>query len=475
MNIGIVSSEAVPFSKTGGLADVAGTLFKILTSSEATTYLFTPYYKKTKEKFNNIEKRVPISVSIGEKTVSGFADVVEYYKNGFVIFIEQDEYFGRDELYGEKGNDYPDNALRFGFFSKAVLEAIKALDLKIDILHLNDWQSALTALLVKDKKLPFKTLYTIHNLGYQGNFDKKYLKELKIDEKYFNMDSIEFYGKISFMKAGIVYADKINTVSPTYAKEILTKEFGEGMEGILNVRKSDLIGILNGIDYDIWNPETDSNIYQNFSKTNIELKEVNKQKLSEEAGLNTKDFPLFGFVGRLASQKGVDILSESLKDFLKKDAAFIVLGTGEKPLEEKLRILSDLYPEKFKLFLTFDDKLAHKIYAGADFFVMPSRYEPCGLGQMIALRYGTLPVVHETGGLKDTIDNYSEITHCGNGISFDEYSADALYKAMEKSVDIFKDKDTFNKLRTVAMNCNFSWENSVNEYLKVYKELLDGD
>ncbi len=474
MNIGIVSSEAVPFSKTGGLADVAGTLFKVLSSRGETTYLFTPYYKKTKEKFSNINKRIPISVSIGENIVSGFIDVVEYYKNGIVIFIEQDDYFGRDELYGEKGIDYSDNALRFGFFSKAVLEAIKILNIKIDILHLNDWQSALIALLVKDKKLPVKTLYTIHNLGYQGNFDKKYLKELNIDEKYFNMNGFEFYGKMSFMKAGIVYADKINTVSPTYAKEILTEEFGEGMEGILNVRKNDLFGILNGIDYDIWNPETDLNIYQNFSKTNIELKEINKQKLIEEVGLNFKEVPLFGFVGRLASQKGVDIFSDSLKDFLKKDVLFIVLGTGEKPLEEKLKALADLYPEKFKLFLTFDDKLAHKIYAGADFFVMPSRYEPCGLGQMIALRYGTLPIVHETGGLKDTIDNYSEITHCGNGFSFAEYSNSALYKAMEKSAQIFKDKDTFNKLRKIAMNCNFSWENSVNEYLKVYKELTNG-
>ncbi|MGB9793857.1 glycogen synthase GlgA [Caldisericum exile] len=475
MNIGIVSSEAVPFSKTGGLADVAGALFKVLTNIGETVYLFTPYYKKTKEQFKQIEKRVPFKIRIDGIDVEGFANLVEFYKNGFAVLIEQDHFFDRDNLYGEKGIDYPDNAIRFGFFDKAVLEIIKVLELKIDVLHLNDWQTGLIPMFVKDKGLPYKTLYTIHNLAYQGNFDKEVLRSLEIDDKYFSIDGLEFYGKVSFMKAGIVFADKISTVSPTYAKEILTEEFGERMEGILRTRKHDLVGILNGIDYEIWNPQNDPLIYRNFDVENINNKKDNKKRFVEEFGLKNANAPLFGMVSRIASQKGLDILSESLKEILNEDLNVVILGTGEKPLEEKLKTLSDLYPEKFKLFLTFDEALAHKIYASSDFFLMPSKYEPCGLGQMIAQRYGTLPLVHEVGGLKDTVDNYSEITQCGNGFSFEEYSSDELTLTIKRALLIFKNESLLLKLIRIGMSCNFSWEQSAKKYLEIYKELRNAN
>lgn len=475
MRIALVSSEAVPFSKTGGLADVAGALFKVLSNLGETVYLFTPYYKKTKEHFPKIDQRLSFSVEIDGKNVVGFANIIEFYKNGFAILIEQDDYFGRENLYGEKGVDYPDNALRFGFFDKAVLKVIETIGLKIDVIHSNDWQTGLIPLFVKDENLPYKTLYTIHNLAYQGNFEPSILKSLNINEKYFNMDGIEFYGKVSFMKAGIVFSDKISTVSPSYANEILTEEFGERLEGILNVRRKDLLGILNGIDYEIWNPKEDHLIYRKFDSDTIENKKENKVYFLKELGLENTSAPLFGMVSRIASQKGLDILSDALKDLLKEEINVVILGTGEKPLEEKLKILSDLYPNKFKLFLTFDEALAHKIYASSDFFLMPSKYEPCGLGQMIALRYGTLPIVHEVGGLKDTIDNFSEITNCGNGFSFSEYSSDALKESIMRAISVFKKEDIMLKLIKIGMNCNFSWEESARKYLEVYKELMNGN
>jgi Glycogen synthase len=289
------------------------------------------------------------------------------------------------------------------------------------------------------------------------------------------MDGMEFYGKVSFMKAGIVFANKISTVSPTYAKEILTPEFGEKMEGILNTRKKDLVGILNGIDYEIWNPKEDTLIYQKFDSETIQNKKENKYAFAKEFGFAQENAPLFGMVSRIASQKGLDILSESLKEVLKEDVNVVILGTGEKPLEEKLKVLSDLYPEKFKLFLTFDEALAHKIYASSDFFLMPSKYEPCGLGQMIALRYGTLPIVHEVGGLKDTVDNYSEITSCGNGFSFGEYSSDALTETIKRAISIFKNSNLMLQLIRVGMSCNFSWEQSAKKYLELYKELKNAN
>ncbi len=469
MRIGIVASEAVPFAKTGGLADVAGTLFKVFREMGNETYLFLPFYKTVKN-VGNTRNAGTISVKIGSQDMEGNI-IVQDEENGAVIFIEQDYYFNRDNLYGTKEGDYPDNAERFGFFDIAVLKAIEKLDLNLDVLHLNDWQSGLIPLFIKDSGMKIGTLFTIHNLGYQGNFEQGILDLLHINRKYFTMEGCEFYGNVSFLKSGIVYSDYISTVSPTYAKEIQTPEYGVGMDGILRKRKDRLIGILNGIDYSAWNPSTDGMIYQNYTLSEITKKKINKEKLAEELKFEISDKPLFGMVSRLAGQKGVDILTDALKDFLKEDVKVVILGTGEKALEDALTELSALYPDKLKALIKFDNTLAHKIYAASDFFMMPSKYEPCGLGQLIALKYGAVPVVRETGGLKDTIDNYNEYTHCGNGFSFEEYSGKALLETLKKANNAYRDRKVYDSIQTIGMLCDFSWGRSAETYLKLFEKI----
>jgi len=469
MNIGIVASEAVPYVKTGGLADVTGTLFNVFGRMGNTVYLFLPYYK-TINNVDNAEKVAEISVKIGSEEITGNV-LTQKTENGTVIFIEQDYYFGRDNLYGTKEGDYPDNAERFGFFDIAVLEAIKKLSLEIDVLHINDWQSGLIPLFIKDRGLKMGTLFTIHNLGYQGNFEQGILDMLHINRKYFTMDSLEFYGNVSFLKSGIVYSTYLSTVSPTYAKEIQTPEYGVGMDGILRARKDHLVGILNGIDYSAWNPQTDTLIFKNYSETNLYGKLVNKQELSKEIGIDTENKPLFGMVSRLAGQKGVDILADALDSFLKEDVRVVILGTGEKKLENALVSLEKKFPDKIKALIKFDNTLAHKIYAASDFFMMPSRYEPCGLGQLIALKYGSVPIVRETGGLKDTIDNYNEYTHCGNGLSFNEYSSNALYDTLIYANKIYNNKPVYENMQRVGMQCDFSWNRSAHKYIEIFEKI----
>ncbi len=470
MKIGIVASEAVPFAKTGGLADVAGTLFNVFRKMGNEVYLFLPLYKTAKN-VEGLHSHGKISVKIGSQEMEGevFTRDVE---NGAVILIDQNYYFGRDSLYGTKEGDYPDNAERFAFFDAAVLESISLLNLKLDVLHLNDWQSGLVPLFIKDRGLKIGTLFTIHNLGYQGNFEQGILDLLHMDRKYFTSEGLEFYGNVSYLKSGIVYSDYIGTVSPSYAKEIQTSEYGVGMDGILRKRKNRLTGILNGIDYTAWNPETDKMIYTNYSASDISGKKSNKAKLAEELGFELENKPLFGMVSRLASQKGVDILVEALSDFLKEDVKVVILGTGEKSLEDALTGLQNSYPDKLKALIKFDNTIAHKIYAASDFFMMPSLYEPCGLGQLIALKYGTVPIVRETGGLKDTIDNYNEYTHCGNGFSFEEYSKEALLNALNRSKDAYNDGKTYKSVRETGMLCDFSWNRSAKTYIKLFKNII---
>ncbi len=469
MKIGIVASEAVPYVKTGGLADVTGTLFKVFGKTGNESYLFLPFYKTVKN-VENLKEAGEIFVKIGSQTVKGniFTSKTE---NGTVIFIEQDYYFGRDELYGTKEGDYPDNGERFGFFDFAVLEAIKKLNLDLDVIHANDWQTGLIPLLIRDRGMKIGTLFTIHNLGYQGNFEQGIIDVLHIDRKYFTMEGFEFYGDVSFLKSGIVFSDYISTVSPSYAKEIMTPEYGMGMDGILRARKDRLVGILNGIDYDVWNPESDSLIYAKYSVNNLFGKKENKRKLSEEIELLTEGKPLFGMVSRLAGQKGVDILAEALNKFLMDDVRVVILGTGEKKLEEKLTELQNEFPDKIRSLIKFDNTLAHKIYAASDFFIMPSKYEPCGLGQLIALKYGSVPIVRATGGLKDTVDNYNEYTHCGNGFSFEEYSATELLETLKRARSIYTDEKIYGTIRQIGMMCDFSWDRSAMEYIKLFEKI----
>lgn len=475
MKIGFVVPEAVPYIKTGGLGDVAGTLPVYLKKLGIETSLIIPLYKKIKEKNIDLELVEESSVKIGgeEYNFSIYKDK-ENSEIG-VYFVENDEFFLRDSLYNTKYGDYPDNYIRFAFFSKVSLDFLVKRE-GVDIIHVHDWQ---TSLLPVYKEIFYpnsnvKTVLTIHNIGYQGIFSKDVLSKVSLPDSLFNIDGLEFYGSINYLKGGILFSDYITTVSPSYAKEIQTKEFGFGLEGVLRKRRKDLFGILNGIDYSYWNPETDKFIKVNYGKESLEKKNENKKLLFNELGINfDPSLPLFSVVSRLVSQKGIDILIGGVDEIMKLPPNFILLGTGDKEFEEDLKSLGKKYHDKFVPLIKFDEGLAHRIYASGDFFLMPSKFEPCGLGQMIALRYGTVPIVRRTGGLKDTIQNYHEKTGCGNGISFDNYDVFDLIEAIKRGVKMFSNSEIYRRVQRIGMNCDYSWNSSSKEYLNLYRRLKE--
>ncbi|MGC8502666.1 glycogen synthase GlgA [Desulfurella sp.] len=472
MNVVLVSSEVFPFSKTGGLADVAGALPKALAENGLKVSVFSPLYKSIDK--TNLSLLLNLNVDFNAQLIKTniyhtLKDRCDFY------FIENEAYFNRDHLYGIGAIDYEDNALRFGFFSKAVLEILKALKINPDIIHSNDWQSALInvylKLFYKDIFAKTKTVFTIHNLGYQGIFDKSYINNLGLPWDVFTLDGLEFYDKVNFLKGGIVFADTVNTVSKTYAKEIQTSENGFGLDGLLKKFSYKLSGIVNGIDIDVWDPKSDKFIDYNFNNPKDKIK--NKSALQKLLGLPIKEVPVFGIVSRLAAQKGMDIFSSSAKELLESNAnvQFIILGSGEKDIEEQIAQLSSQYKDKVSLNLKFDEPLAHKIYASSDFFVMPSKYEPCGLGQMIAYRYGTLPIVRETGGLKDTVKNYSNRSKNPTGFVFEKYDVKELTKTIKKAIELFNKKDELLKIAQYVMSLDYSWKNQAKEYIKLYKKI----
>ncbi|SHH33211.1 glycogen synthase [Thermosipho atlanticus] len=477
MKVALISYEVYPFAKVGGLADVVGALPKYLEKLATSPLVIMPKHKVVEvnaEKYSYKLEKVRESIEIPYLNTKEKFDI--YYSkipntNVPIYFIENEYYFSSDDVYG--GPDLAEQAI---YFSAAVLETLKLIAPDVEIIHVNDWQTALIPVylrtLYKDDPLYKKssTVLTIHNLGYQGIFEPDYIKFSGLPESVLDINGIEFYGKINFLKGGILFADVINTVSPTYAQEIQTKEYGERLDGVLRLRSSDLYGILNGIDYEEYNPETDSRIYVNYSLREIEKKYENKQKLQEELGLPQGDLPVLGIITRLVDQKGLDILADVLRYILLMDVQFVLLGTGDKKYEEMFKKLEKEFPEKVSANITFDINLAQKIYAGSDMFLMPSRYEPCGLGQMYSLRYGTIPVVRYTGGLADTVKEYDEKTFKGNGFGFKEYSSAYLLKAIARAVDFYKNKKVhWRKLVENAMKTDLSWERSAKEYLKLYE------
>ncbi len=452
----MVSSEVVPFSKTGGLADVVGSLPLAIDKLGVDIRVVTPRYKSVKIYGN--EARLDDDVP--------------------VYFIEDEGYFMRDNLYGDKAGDYPDNLERFAFFSKKVLEILKDLDFKPDIIHCNDWQTALIPAYLKTilKDDPFyagiKTVFTIHNIGYQGLFPKEEFPETGLGWDLFSIDGLEFYGKVNILKGGLVFSDIITTVSPTYAREIQTKEFGYGLDGVLAQRKDLIFGIVNGVDYDEWNPSRDKELQYHFSPTKIDGKDKEKIALQREGGLKEDvNAPLIGIISRLADQKGLDIISQIIEPLLDMKVQLILLGTGDEKYHILFERMKRKHPKKASIHLKFDAVLAKKIYAGSDMFLMPSRYEPCGLGQLISLRYGTIPIVRKTGGLADTIIEYNPKTGEGNGFVFERYDADELFGTIRRAVDLYKDKGTWRKLVLKAMKCDFSWEGSAKKYIELYKKI----
>ncbi|MCM8783480.1 MAG: glycogen synthase GlgA [Candidatus Omnitrophica bacterium] len=452
-----VASEVEPFAKTGGLADVAGSLPIAMGKLGVDIRVVMPRYKNMKANGNK-----------------GFLS-----NNVIVYFVNHREYFNRDYLYGTSEGDYPDNLDRFAYFSKEIFNIAKENNFAPDIIHCNDWQTALVPVYLRTifKEDPFfkntKTIFTIHNLAYQGIFPKEQFPRTGLDWSFFNIDGFEFYDKVNIMKGGIIFSDFITTVSPTYSKEIQTKEFGCGLDGLLAKRKDNLVGILNGIDYSIWNPLKDTVIPCRYSYNTIQNKYVNKEYLQLEAGLEiNKDVPLLGIITRLADQKGLDILAPIIETLCKMDLQFILLGTGDKVYHDLFEQIKARYPRKTSINLKFDADLARKIYASSDIFLMPSRFEPCGLGQMISLKYGTIPVVRKTGGLADTIIDYEPRSDTGNGFTFTTYSSVSLLEAIKRTLSVYKDKKAWMRLVKRAMDSDFSWKVSAQKYLKLYRNVL---
>lgn len=458
MKVAFCSSEVFPFAKTGGLADVSAALPKALAEAGCEVKVFLPLYKNIKP----------------DQMRDGFG--VSRRGDLEFFFIKNDQFYLREEIYGTAFGDYPDNLERFTFFSNQVLEVLKKIDFQPEIINCNDWQTswvniALKLLHADDAFYArTKTVLTIHNLAYQGIFDKSKFPLLGLRaEKYFRPEYLEFYDKISLLKGGIILSDLVNTVSPTYAKQIKTLEFGCGLEGVLKERGESVIGILNAIDYNIWDPAIDEHIDKQYNPKTLSDKKLNKRSLQKELGFKVDDNAfLLGMVSRLAEQKGVDILYQALDEILGK-YQLVILGLGDEQYHRMLKEKSDKFKSSFSLNLTFDEQLAHKIYAGSDAFLLPSRFEPCGLSQMISYKYATVPIVNHTGGLVDTVVDASA---GGGGFVFENYAAEDLLLALERAKQVFDNKDQWQKILAKIVTYNFSWETAADHYCQVYKQLL---
>jgi starch synthase len=473
MKVLYVASEALPFMASGGLGDVAGSLPVSLRKRLIGARVVMPLYDSIKQEYKEQMKFIA-SISVPVSWRRQYCGIFEAKHNGVIYyFIDNQYYFKREGIYG-----HYDDAERFAFFARAVLEIIPHIDWKPDIIHCNDWQSALTPLyysIYYANKIGYeniKTVFTIHNIQYQGKYGTELLNDvLGIAPEYNNL--ILYDGLVNFMKAGIECANKVTTVSPTYAKEILDPWFSHGLDPILNQRSWKLCGILNGIDTENYNPETDTNIAVNYNAESYKNgKAANKKALQEEMGLSVRDdVPVIGIVSRLVGHKGFDLIKEVLeKSLWERDVQYVVLGSGEWQYESFFRELHNKYPDKVGVTIGFIPELARKIYAGADLFLMPSKSEPCGLSQMVALRYGTLPIVRETGGLKDSISDCGDGE--GNGFTFQTYDAYDMLGAIYRGVEAYADKGNWDKLVKRAIECDMSWGKSANEYIKMYKSLL---
>lgn len=471
-----MTSEAIPYAKTGGLADVTGSLFREYLKLGEDAYLALPLYRVIKKKYRLEDRGIRIRVRLGERIIGSR---ILFFERSF--FIECDEFFDRDDLYGTSFGDFPDNAERFIFFSKALLEACMVMGLRPDIIHCNDWQTGMIPLFLKTiyKNDFFKktsTVMTIHNMGYQGIFDASKLYLTGLGLEWFNMEGIEFYGKINLLKAGLISADIITTVSKSYAKEIQTPDYGHGLDGLLRKRALDLMGVINGIDTEEWNPASDGFLPERFDLNDLSGKRKCKEELKKECSLHliNNEAPIISFVGRLSRQKGIDILSEAMDEIIASGSGFIILGKGDAEFEAMVRGLEEDHKGKVFVKIGYDEALAHRIYAGSDIFLMPSRYEPCGLGQMIAMRYGTIPVARKTGGIADTIEDYDPLKESGTGFLFRDYNSHSLICSIKLSIATYSCREKWLRLVKEAMKRDFSWRKSANEYLRLYRGIIEG-
>ena len=476
------ATEAVPFAKTGGLADVVGALPKFLQPLGCELKLVMPYYRSVKKSGIPLKAlKNEIEVPVGDEIIE--ADLFQGQLNETipVYFIGREEFFDREYLYGTPRGDYFDNAERFIFFSRAVLSLCRNLGFSPDLIHHHEWQTGLIAAYLKsiygNDPVFSETavVFTIHNIAYQGLFKKEKFRLTGLPSEMYNPEGVEFWERINFMKAGIVYADVINTVSRKYSEEIQTPEYGYGLEGILRKRKEDLYGIVNGVDYQDWDPSHDPHLVARYDVADLSGKRECKKDLLNEFHLppSLMDIPLFGVISRLADQKGFDLMAEALDELFALDIGFVLLGTGDQKYHDLFSGVARKYPQKAGIRIAYDDRLAHKIEAGADLFLMPSKYEPCGLNQIYSLRYGTLPVVRATGGLDDTIVNYDPATGKGNGFKFTRYDAREFLDQIKAAISYYAQPGHWQKLIRNAMREDFSWGRSAEAYRELYRKALE--
>lgn len=485
MKIAFAASEAFPFAKTGGLGDVIGALPKALHHLGEDVKVFIPKYAQIDHSLYDLS--YDWSIGTMPVRVAGRVYDVDVYLGYLpdskveIYFIDCPYYFGRTKIYTSDS----DEDERFILYSKAVIEALQRLHWKPDILHCNDWQTGLIPLYLKDNYNWDKffhrtaTVMSIHNVGYQGRFPQATVDKAEVRPELFYPNSpIEVWKSFCFLKTGLMYADVINTVSATYAQEITTSEYGAGLEGVLRFRINDFWGIVNGVDYSIWNPEVDKHLPFKFGVENLERKRDNKKYLLGASHLPVKEgVPLIGIISRLVAQKGFDLFEKAAYQLMQLNAQWVVLGTGESHIENLFRSLAYTYPEKISITLAFDDKLSHLIEAGSDIFLMPSQYEPCGLNQIYSLKYGTVPIVRKTGGLADTVKDWHEALHNhsedGTGFSFTDYTPEALYNTVVRALDMFANQpDDWQKMMVNGMEQDYSWNVSAEQYIDLYKKAL---
>ncbi len=481
MNILFASSEAHPLIKTGGLADVAGSLPRALKSAKQEVRLVLPAYPGAISRAEKL-KLVSDVVLAGARTP---VRLLEGWLPGSRVrlyLVDSPEHFDRPggPYLDEAGNEWPDNAARFALFSRAVSAIAMncaGLGWQPELVHCNDWQTGLVPALLACRAQRPATLFTIHNLAYQGLFDWANFQSLKLPLDWWSMERLEFHNQLSFIKGGLVYADWINTVSPSYAREIRSEAFGCGLEGLLQHRQDRLSGILNGVDYRVWNPGKDKLLAQTYTVRSLERKRENKQALQQAFGLPERaGFPLLGHVGRLVDQKGLDLVIELIPELIKRRLQLVVLGTGQPELEQALRTASQQYPEQIGVRIGYDEQLAHLLEAGSDLFLMPSRFEPCGLNQIYSLRYGTPPIVRRTGGLADTVsdaDAANLAAGTANGFVFEQISAAALLEAIDRALGCYTQPQVWRALQSAGMSADFSWTRSAEEYLRLYQRISE--
>jgi starch synthase len=482
MRLLFVASEVEPYSKTGGLADVLGALPAALAGMGHDVMVVSPRYGsidahrfKLRSSGKTISAKFPYGEPMAELFLAPHRDAHPHLRH---VFLDQPAFFGRKGIYGE-GGDYPDNARRFAFLSKGALEAARALGFRPDVVHGHDWQTGLLPLHLDQERWDSaffgrtRSVFTIHNLGYQGVFGKEIMGDLGIPWEYFTMDRLELHDRVSFLKAGLELSDQVTTVSRRYAEEIQTPEHGWGLDGALRSRHHRLTGILNGVDYKEWDPSTDESLPERYSPADLSGKTRCHHSLAETFGLRIGPETLVvGIVTRLAYQKGIDLVLEASQQLMELDCALVVLGDGDPAQEQGLRYLAMHYPGRCANYIGFDRKLSRWVIAGSDALLMPSRYEPCGLSQLYALRYGTVPIVRATGGLDDTVVDATQPD--GTGFKFEPFARDSLVNAVRRAVDAFRNRHAWRELMLRGMRSDFSWQASAHHYEALYKELVAG-